>query len=178
MSPSALISIWHAKLEEPADVPHGSASAARLPEVPRATSLADGVRNRLRLPTLRSAKASLSGASSTASTPSCLSPRSEAGADPEAASRRRGRAATLGPLSSLSNRHGSGAATPQAATVSRSDLFYGSATNCRVRTEVTFGQGALSTLVLLPSRTSFKEVLQGFQAPQGAPKGEKTKGTL
>ena len=33
-------------------------------------------------------------------------------------------------------------------------------------------------LVLFPSRTSFKEVLQGFQAPQGAPQGENTKGTF
>ena len=33
-------------------------------------------------------------------------------------------------------------------------------------------------LVLFPSRTSFKGVLQGFQAPQGAPQGENTKGTF
>ena len=33
-------------------------------------------------------------------------------------------------------------------------------------------------LVLFPSRTSLKEVLQGFQAPQGAPQGENTKGTF
>ena len=33
-------------------------------------------------------------------------------------------------------------------------------------------------LVLLPSHTFVKEVLQGFQAPQGAPQGENTKGTF
>mmetsp|Transcript_76875 Transcript_76875/g.166360 ORF Transcript_76875/g.166360 Transcript_76875/m.166360 type:complete len:496 (-) Transcript_76875:801-2288(-) len=89
-SPGTLISLWRAKLEEDAGPAKArkssrpaSASAQSLPDSP-----VDWVRGRLSV-----GKASLSGASSTASTASCLSARSELSEDLEAASRRRGRAA-------------------------------------------------------------------------------------
>ena len=45
----------------------------------------------------------------------------------------------------------------------------------RVSTEVTFGQGALSTF---PLAYFFQGSFAGFEAPQGAPQGENTKGAF